>query len=268
MDVAIRMLRVARTAELGETNMLDPKTSLREIALARPSARAVLSRHHFDYCCGADQSLAQACNTALLDPKEVVAEIEAAASAPPVKTPKYSDWTKAPLAELIGHLLDKHHVFTRQALGRLREPMRRTIAAHRAAHPDLERVAALVEALEVELTPHLMKEEQMLFPYVIAMERASDARSPVTFPMFGSLREPTRIMMLDHDNVGQILHQLREATGGYRTPADACPTWRDLYEQLSVLDSDLVEHIHLENEILFPRAVALEQQLRQSLRAA
>jgi regulator of cell morphogenesis and NO signaling len=161
-------------------------------------------------------------------------------------------WHDEPLSALVRHILDSHHAFTRSQLRRLDQLSRAIVAADGAGRPE----HALLAALADDLGPHLHKEELMLFPYVLAMDAAGDGDAPS--PPFGSVENPVRMMNLEHDQVADLLRQLREVTDDYLAPPEASATTRDFYAGLAELDRDLVRHIHLETDVLFPRAVALE----------
>ena len=133
------------------------------------------------------------------------------------------------------------------------------LKAHAAHHGDvLRQVQALFDALNAELSSHLMKEEQVLFPYIVALEmHFRDGTAKPQAP-FGSARNPIRQMEHEHESAGQALAKLREVTNNYTLPPDACPTFKAMYEELQRMEADLHQHIHLENNILFPRAIELE----------
>ncbi len=219
--------------------MIDGKRTVREIALEIPSATRVLEQRHIDYCCGGARTLAEACELAHVSLSELIAEIEASAKIGAASM--NGGWSDAPLSKLIDHLVTTHHVFTRAELARLEPIAVKVRRVHGANHPELARVESLFLALKDDLDPHLYKEEAVLFPLVLAGE-----------PVDG----PIDVMTLEHDAVGGLLRQLRAVTHDYELPADACTSYRLLYTGLEALERDLHEHIHLENNVLFPRALA------------
>lgn len=135
------------------------------------------------------------------------------------------------------------------------------IAAHGENHPELRGVGLLFERLCADLNPHMFKEERVLFPYILDLARASVNNGQVPFAPFGTVNNPVRMMMREHDSAGEILRELRAVTSDYTTPADGCISYRTLYEALAALEKDLHQHIHLENNILFPRAIELEARM-------
>jgi regulator of cell morphogenesis and NO signaling len=231
--------------------VIDSKQTVREIVVHSPGAAKVLEGKHIDYCCSGDKSLADACSAAGAPVDDVVRELEDAAEGNPDATD--ADWLQRPLSDLIQHILDVHHVSNRAALARLRPLAKAVLAAHRDKHPELERVAALFEALDDDLIAHLRKEELVLFPFIRDLEKLGwGATSPV-----GPITTPLAIMDEDHDMFGGLLRNLRHATGDYVVPSDGSADFRTFYEGLEVLERDLHRHIHLETNLLFPAALAL-----------
>ena len=132
-------------------------------------------------------------------------------------------------------------------------------SVHGKNHPELDAMRDTFGGLADELTTHLMKEEMMLFPYIVRMEESAVAKETVVPSPFGSVRNPVSMMMHEHDSAGNALRSLRHASNGYASPPDACISFQTLYRALAELEADLHQHIHLENNILFPRAVEMER---------
>ncbi len=158
------------------------------------------------------------------------------------------------LTELCDHIEQTHHVFLREQLPLLTQLIDQVVEAHARRHPELREVRDAFVELRTELEPHMMKEEQILFPAVRALEQASHR---VQFP-FGSVQNPIRMMEHEHDNAGQGLRRLRELTGGFSAPEDTCNSCHGLYEALVKFEANLHEHIHKENNVLFPLAAEME----------
>jgi regulator of cell morphogenesis and NO signaling len=169
------------------------------------------------------------------------------------------DWSLAPLGELIQHILDRYHAPLRQDLPQLSRMSQKVADVHGGRHPELKRMAEVYSALRAELEPHLRKEEQVLFPFLATLEGADAGRHP----LMGAAEHPIGAMQMEHENAGAALEKLRQLSGGYRLPEDACNTWRGLYHGLEQLERDLHEHIHLENNALFPHALEIERALLQ-----
>ncbi len=168
------------------------------------------------------------------------------------------DWQNQLLADLITHITRTHHVFVREECPRIQALAEKVVSVHGKNHPELLQVQETFSALAEELSVHLMKEEQVLFPYVVRMEESVLAGEPVPPAMFGTVVNPVRMMMQEHDGAGDALRSLRSITGNYAVPEDVCISYKTLYQALQGFESDLHQHIHLENNILFPRAVAME----------
>jgi regulator of cell morphogenesis and NO signaling len=233
-------------------SMMAEKT-VRELALENPGAPRVFEALGIDYCCGGELSLGQACARARVSLERVAHSLETAEAAPPER-----DWRAEPLFELIAHIKQTHHRYTREEIKRLGQLFDKVCAVHGTNHPELLDLRETFEALAGELTLHMMKEEAVLFPYIERMEESVIAQEPVLPPPFGAVRNPIRMMMHEHDSAGTALRDMRATSRGYAAPPDACLSYQTLYKALAAFEADLHQHIHLENNILFPRAVAME----------
>lgn len=231
---------------------LDNRT-VRELASATSGAARVFEKFGIDYCCGGERSLGQACSAAKVNLQEVVEALER-----PLPQSDKRDWQKALLADLATHIVEKHHQYVRQEIQRLTPLTAKVANVHGETHPELEDIQSSFHALAEELTTHLMKEERMLFPYIVQLELAANSGgSPAPSP-FGTVKNPVRMMMMEHDSAGELLRSMREASNNYSLPGDACMSFQMLYRALEEFETDLHQHIHLENDILFPRAIELE----------
>ena len=236
--------------------MFDTTKTVREYALEIPAATRIFEKLGIDYCCGGGKSLADACAQAGLAVEEVLGSLETNSSSDGTAT--VNEWYSASQAELIAHIVQKHHVFTREELERLHALLAKVCGVHGQNHLELFHIQDQFGKLREELDPHMQKEERVLFPYIVQMEEAAVANQPLPPPPFGTVRNPVRVMMAEHDAAGYILGRIREASSDYTVPADGCISYQTLYSALAALEADLHQHIHLENNILFPRA--LEQE--------
>lgn len=166
--------------------------------------------------------------------------------------------------ELIDYIVATHHRFTREALAKLRTQFQTVIPAHGTTHPELIAVCNIFDRLFNDLMPHMMREENILFPYIAELEQASQQGGLPYAPPFNTVRNPVRRMTLEHDAAGALLNQLRRLTSDYTAPTESCVCYASLYTGLADLERDLREHIHHENDILFPRAVRQEADLAGS----
>lgn len=230
--------------------------TVREVALEIPGATRVFEQLGIDYCCGGQRSLADACSSAGIS----TADVEKTLSTVSTSQAQWEEpnFNTATLNELMTHIVNKHHTFTRQELTRLNLLIAKVLAAHRDNHPELARVELLFGELSADLEPHMMKEEQVLFPYIASLEEAVQQGRPIPLPPFGTVANPVRMMMMEHDRAGEIFKEIRAISSNYTVPADGCFSYQTLYGALAELEKDLHQHIHLENNILFPRAVEIE----------
>ena len=233
---------------------IETSSTVRELVLANPAAARTLEKFGIDYCCGGSKSLAEACAKASVPVEQVIGAIEK-----PQSNPDARDWQTAALGELTRHIVEKHHAFTREELKRLKSLLAKVVSAHGANHPEVARVQSIFHELDKELTMHMMKEEEILFPYIENMEAAVNAKRSLPPCMFGTVQNPVRMMMMEHDSAGDALREMRAETSSYAVPAEACLSYQELYRALPVFEADLHEHIHLENNILFPRTIQMEQ---------
>jgi regulator of cell morphogenesis and NO signaling len=229
-----------------------------EIAAEMPCATREFEKLGIDYCCGGSRTLGEACTEANISVDEARARLEKSLGA--TQPGDSTDWQNQLLADLIAHITTTHHVFVREESARIQALAAKVVAVHGKNHPELMQVQKIFSALAEELSVHLMKEEQVLFPYVVRMEESVLASEPAPPAMFGTVVNPVRMMMQEHDGAGDALRSLRSVTNDYTLPDDACISYRTLYHALQGFESDLHQHIHLENNILFPRAVAMESK--------
>jgi regulator of cell morphogenesis and NO signaling len=234
---------------------VDASRTVRELAVEVPNATRVFEKLGIDYCCGGGKSLQEACAAARLPVDQVLQSLESEAGAPRTgSAPRETD----SLAALIEHILTRHHTYVKAEVPRLEQLIAKVVSVHGENHPELLRVRDTFRGLGQELTMHCMKEEQILFPYIIEMEETASRKGRLHPPMFGTVRNPIHMMVMEHDSAGGALHTIREVTGGFTAPADACISYQTLYKALAEFEADLHQHIHLENNILFPRAVQME----------
>lgn len=235
---------------------LTTNKTLGAIAAENPQAVRVFEKHKIDFCCGGDQPIEDACRAKGISAEELLAEIEAAAPATEER-----DWQSASLAKLADHIVARHHAYLHQELPELARMIQKVIVAHGPNHSDsLLPLQKTFAGLQSELTTHMMKEEMVLFPLVKRMEAAAGAGVGLPSAPGGSVSNPIRMMEDEHDSAAAALREMRRLTSGYTVPPDGCNTYRALFQRLQNLESDLHVHIHLENNVLFPRAAELEQK--------
>lgn len=229
-----------------------------EIAAQVPATTREFEKLGIDYCCGGNRTLGEACAEANISVEDALARLEKSLAEAPAGAGDL--WQNQPLSGLIAHITSTHHVFVREECPRIQALAAKVVGVHGKNHPELLQVQSIFSALAEELRVHLMKEEQILFPYVLLMEENSLAGEPAPPAMFGTVMNPVRMMMQEHDAAGDALRSLRAVTRNYSLPDDACISYRTLYDALQGFEADLHQHIHLENNILFPRAVAMQDK--------
>ena len=240
--------------------------TIREIALEAPATTRVFEEFKIDYCCGGRRSIEDACNTAGIDPAILTERINAVIAQQDVGDEVHPEDKKP--TELIGYIISKHHVFTAEELARLTPLMAKVVDRHGESHPELKDLQWIFLELAGSLIPHMRKEEGVLFPYIQMLESAANGISPAPISHFGTVQNPIRMMMSEHDTDGDRLKRMREITNDYTLPAGACPSFTALYAGLEDLERDLHRHIHLENNVLFPAAAKLETSVESAVSAA
>jgi len=217
-------------------------------------AAAVFERFGIDFCCGGQRSIADACGSASVSPSDVEAVL---ATLAPVANAE-DDVTRWPLDRLVDHIVTTHHAYVRTMLPVIRGYLSKLVDVHGRRHPELLAVLTGFDTLASDLSQHMMKEERVLFPYVSELQAASGTPGCRISP-FGSVENPIRMMEREHRDAADELQAIRELTNGYSAPEDGCTTYRVCMAELRRFEQDLHRHVHLENNVLFPRAIALEQ---------
>lgn len=214
----------------------------------------VFENFGIDYCCNGHMPLAEACQAQGVDPKNVIEAI--AKSDAETKPEDNIDWRKKTLTELADHIQATHHKYLCAEMPRLSGLMEKVVKAHSENHPELVETAEVFGFLVAELTQHMGKEEEILFPIIRQMEAAGQTASHC-----GSVGNPINVMEQEHANAGQALATLQKLTNHYQAPEDGCSTYQALLAGMAEMEVDLHQHIHKESSILFPRAIELERKL-------
>ena len=220
--------------------------TLGDLVAEVPSRAAVLDRLGLDYCCHGQRPLADACAEAGLDPVVVASSLESEPATAADNHPREP-------AALADHIESTHHRYLHAELPEVDALAAKVRGVHGERHPELADVHRVVAELAADLEPHMLKEERILFPAIRALARGAAHEFP-----FGTVRNPIRMMSVEHDRAGELLAELRAVTAGYAVPDDGCASYRSLYERLEQLETDTHRHIHLENNVLFPAAIAAE----------
>ncbi len=231
--------------------------TVREIAIENPRSVPVFESLGIDYCCGGKRSLQEACQRANVPLEEVFRRLSAVDAQP---AEGVGNWTDSSIRDLLGHIVQDHHGYIRSESPRLVSLLQKVVARHGAAHPELKPIQELFVAMMDELSMHMLKEENVLFPYLAKMEAAVSEGRGVPAATFGSVEVPISRMLADHDDAGELTARIRTLSGDFLPPEGACPTYRALYHGLKEFERDLHQHVHLENNIVFPRALEMERK--------
>lgn len=231
------------------------ETRVNEIALSNPAGRRILEDAGVDYCCGGGKSLHEACLHANVPAELVLQRLRQNSER---INPEEAAWTTKPLVELTRHIREHHHRYVRDVIPRVRGLLVKVREKHGSKHGEIGEIEKLFGDVAREMLMHMQKEEQILFPYIDALERAANGQGSLEPPFFQTVRNPIYSMMKEHDSAGELVRQIRKASNAYQAPADACTSFKAVYQELQQFEEDLHLHVHLENNILFPRAVDLE----------
>lgn len=235
------------------------ETSVGQLVREHPRWARVLEEFGVDYCCAGKRPFSEACEIAGVPEEMVLRKLDSCeesrgGGAKP-------DWNAISLSALADHIVERHHRYLREELPRLNAMLERVAEAHGHKHPELLTLRRVFRSLHLELRTHMEKEEQVLFPIVRRLEEAKEANASAPAFHCGSVNNPIRMMEHEHDDAGEALRRIRELTNQFTPPSDACETYRILLLELAELEADLHEHIHKENNILFPEASKLEESL-------
>jgi len=212
----------------------------------------VFTAHGIDFCCNGGIPLEQACQQQGVDLHNIIEEINQA-----LATPETENFAAIPLDDLVRHIERVHHTYVRSTVPALTAYLTKLCKVHGERHPELFQIKALFDQSAVELTQHMAKEEQILFPYIQALAASQRGQFPLSRPHFGHLQNPITMMESEHEQEGTRFKKIAALTDGYTPPKDACQTYRVAFLTLQEFENDLHKHIHLENNILFPNALSM-----------
>ena len=218
---------------------------------------AIFSKYKIDFCCNGNRTVEEACDKKSINSNQLIDELQKVLDSKGGETIDYKSW---PLDLLAEYIEKKHHRYVEEKIPVLRQFLDKLCKVHGERHPELFKINELFTASSGELASHLKKEELILFPFIKKMVKAKLENGAVQSPQFGTVENPIAMMMEEHDNEGARFREIDKLTNNYNPPADACNTYKVTYAMLDEFEKDLHLHIHLENNILFPEAIKLEQQ--------
>lgn len=239
--------------------IFEPGMKISEIVEKDYSYAGILREKGIDFCCGGDKSLKQACTETGIDPDEVIQELENI-SRTKGNAISFSD---GDIDSLIKYITETHHSYAKERIPRFKKYAAKVAGVHGSTHPETKEIAQVFNELADEMIPHMQKEELMLFPYIKKLSRIESAGEVPEKPVFGSLAEFLPSMEAEHDHTGEYLHKLESLTDNFNPPEDACQTYRILFSELEEFTLKTMEHVHLENNILFPQAIRIEDKLNK-----
>lgn len=239
-----------RTGENEET--------LGEIAVKDLRKAEIFRKYGLDFCCGGKKTVKEACAEKGLDVTKVEQELQQADKNPTTRPLPYNDWSLDFLAD---YIVNTHHSYVSKILPDLRAYSKKVAQVHGSRHPELIPIYQLVEEINGEMTEHMMKEEKVLFPFIKQLVAAKNSGQLLGEIHFGTVQNPIQMMESEHEQVGGNLEEIRTLSNNFALPEDACASYSLLYRMLDEFENDLHIHVHLENNILFPKAIELEKSL-------
>lgn len=210
-----------------------------------------------DFCCGGKKTINDACLEKGLEPSSVIAQLTAVEN----NTAIAQDFNNWEVDFLVDYIINKHHGYVKKSVPVITRHLEKVVMAHGTNHPEVIRIKTLFDEVKTELIQHMNKEEMMLFPFIKSMKLAIQHSTKINHPPFGSVAFPISIMENEHEEAGELLAEIKMLSNGYEAPKNACNTFKVLYGELKEFEQDLHQHVHLENNILFPKASEMEKEL-------
>ena len=243
-------------------NKLTDKT-LAQIVNGNHQAAAIFEKYHLDFCCKGKRSLQQACAEQQLPVGEIAAELETVL----LQDSKSSKWEfdKLSLTQLAEYIVSTHHDYVKKETSQIFGYLQKVASKHGDRHPELFKVFELFAAIKEEMEGHMKKEELILFPRIKELEKLAQQQQGQFSLNISYLLSPITIMQQEHDHAGNMMEEIRLLTNNYTPPSDACTTYRLSFTALQAFEKDLHQHVHLENNILFPEAIKAFRKLQTAV---
>lgn len=229
-----------------------------EIVAADYRTAQVFKNHKIDFCCKGNRSIAEACTPKKINVNQLIEELEAVQQVRSTDTTDFKTW---PLDLLVDYIEKKHHRYVEEKMPILNQYLQKLCQVHGAQHPELFEITEEFKLSSGELAAHMKKEEFILFPHIRKMMSAKASHANLEAPNFGTVQNPVQMMMNEHTVEGDRFAKISQLSNNYTPPADGCNTYRVAFALLNEFEQDLHLHIHLENNILFPKAILLEEEL-------
>lgn len=222
---------------------------------------SVFKKYNIDFCCNGHVMLKNACASAEINLEQVLDEIQSSLRETEQADTNFNEW---PLDRLADYVTQRHHQYVTDKLPEIAAYLKKICLVHGHLHPELFEIQELFQQTSAELTVHMKKEEFMIFPLIKKMTRISEENQNSDFAPQGTIRNPIAVMMHDHADEGDRFNKIAALSNQYRAPEDGCTTYHLTYKELAQFEQNLHQHIHLENNILFPKALLLEKRLINS----
>ena len=217
----------------------------------------IFKKHKIDFCCGGKISIREACQKNKVDEETLLQELNEATQ----QKSREDTAETYELDKLAKHIVEKHHAYVRQRIPEIEPFLDKVVRVHGEKHPELKKVQENFQAVKEELLNHMQKEENVLFPYIKQIVEAKKNNTQLEPPFFGTIKNPINMMEMEHESAGNAFKEIRELTNDLTPPDGACNTYRVTFSLLDEFENDLHRHIHLENNVLFPKSIMLETDL-------
>lgn len=244
--------------KIGKIDPAQPQETIGEMVAKDYRKAQVFKKLGIDFCCGGKKTLNEVCDSKGIDVEVVKAELANTQNLEQGTSLAFDKWD---LAFLSDYIINTHHSYVKENIPFISELANKVASVHGDRHPEVIEVAETFANIAKDLSLHLMKEENILFPFVKQLAEASKQNIKISPAPFGSVNNPTQIMEMEHEQAGEDMSVIRKATNNYALPEDACTSFTILYKKLQEFENDLFNHVHLENNILFPKAIQLEKDL-------
>jgi regulator of cell morphogenesis and NO signaling len=232
--------------------------TLSEIVTNNYHTSEVFEKYNLDFCCRGNKSFEEACNEKGLELNTVFTELEQVHKIGASQEHNYDEWE---LDFLIEYIINNHHTYVSKMIPVIADHCNKVVAAHGEDHPEMNKIAEIFAVIYKDLKQHMLKEEQILFPFIRQVVNAKKNNSETERPYFGSVQNPIRMMEAEHEHAGDGFQDIKRLSNNFSVPEDGCETCAVLYKELKEFEEDLHKHIHLENNILFPKAIELESEM-------
>lgn len=236
---------------------ISPDSLVKEVVRLNFKTAPLFQANNIDYCCGGDKAISVACKEAGINQEQLIKQLETLVSQ---KDPDSEYFNNLALKDLSDYIIKRHHAYVRENIPVLKRNLEKICQVHGGHHPELFEINELFISSAGELTMHMQKEEIMLFPFIQRLEKAKNESSPLPGAPFGSVSNPIGMMMAEHQTEGNRFDEISRLSNNYQVPEDGCTTYEVTFKQLKDFENDLHRHIHLENNILFPKAIELEYE--------